>query len=40
MSIHRQKGEFADTYIYDVWGHELAVLPPMASREMCFSNKS
>ena len=34
-------GEFADTYyIYDVWGHVLAVLPPMASREMCISNKS
>ena len=34
-------GEFADTYyIYDGWGHELAVLPPMASREMCVSNKS
>ncbi len=34
-------GEFADTYyIYDGWGHVLAVLPPMASREMCVSNKS
>ena len=34
-------GEFADTYyIYDAWGHCLAILPPMASREMCMSNKS
>ena len=34
-------GEFADTYyIYDSWGNPLAVLPPMASREMCVSNKS
>ncbi len=34
-------GVLADTYyIYDAWGHPLAILPPMASNEMCLTGRS